>query len=220
MRIKIVVLLALLSLAACTGQTVIPQVNVQTPVGIKPTPGQYAVMIQSGGWALKTKADGWTCSAWTFDTDVNGPYETAMRDVLTRSLEKVTFVAETMTPEQLKAKGMTAQVIVYQGNADSKFSISQNFFSGTARSDLELTVTLAILDDKGLSYQQTTTGKGSGSKEIFTCNSIGEAVGVAAQDAIQDIVKDIVLYVRDGLRDRLVPASPATAGGISPTPQS
>ncbi len=217
MRRSAICIIALLSLAACTGQTVIPQINVQTPAGIKPTPGQYAAMIQSGGWALKTESEGLTCGAWSFDTDVNGPYESAMREVLTRSLEKVTFVNQALSPAELKAKGMTAQVVIHQGNADSKFSISQNFFSGTARSDLALTVTLAILDDKGLSYQHTTTGKGTGSKEIFTCNSIGDAVGTAAQDAIQNIVKDIILYVRDGLRERLIPAQPVAEMAV---PQS
>jgi hypothetical protein len=204
MIIRSLLVCSLLVLASCTGTAVVPPVTVDAPTGLSATPGNYAVTIQSGGWALTTKSAGHTCGAWKFDTDVNGSYETAIRDVLTRSLQKTNFVSDTYTPEKLKIEGMNAQVIVYQGNASSNFSVGQNLFSGTAMSQVELTVTLAIIDQNGLNYQQTISGTGSSNIEIFTCPKIGEAIGKAAQNAIRAVGKDIMLYVRDGLRERLL----------------
>src|SRR3546814_16464012 len=104
-----------------------------------------------------------------------------MRDVLTRSLEKTTFVTETLSPEDLKRDGYDAQIILYQGNAASDFSVATGLFTGFARSEVALTVTLAILDEKDLAYQQAIPGKGSGQRDVFTCNTNGEAIGKAAQ---------------------------------------
>ncbi len=204
MILRLLLACSLLVLANCTGTAVVPPVTVDTPAGISATPGNYAVTVQSGGWALTTKPVGFTCSAWTFDTDVNGAYESAIRDVLARSLQKTKFVSDTYTPEKLKIEGMNAQVIVYQGNASSNFSVGQNFFGGTAISQVELTVTLAILDENGLNYQQTISGSGSSNVEIFTCPKINEAIEKAAQNANRAVGKDIMLYVRDGLRERLL----------------
>ena len=196
---KLVVLCGLMLLGACTGQVQVPPVTVDTPTGIVRTPGQYAAMVQSGGWALKTDSQSWACSAWSFDTNINSVYSDAVRDALTRSLEKVTFVPNTLTPKELHDKGYQAQIVVYQGNAKAKFGVASGFFTGTANSEIDLTATLAILGPNGLKYQQSITGKGTGSHEVFTCNTIGTAVGAAAQDAVKEVVKDIVLYVRDGL---------------------
>lgn len=207
MFIRPLLLCVLLVLAACTGTAVVPPVTIDTPIGSSPTPGSYAVTVQSGGWALTTKPAGFTCGAWTFDTDVNGAYEAAIRDVLTRSLQKTTFVSDTYTSEKLKAEGMNAQVILYQGNASSKYSVGQNLFSGTAVSQVELSVILAIIDESGVNYQQTISVSGSSNVEIFTCPKIAEAIEKAAQNAIRAVGKDILLYVRDGLRERLLKAA-------------
>jgi hypothetical protein len=207
----ILILAAVLLVSACTGQAVVPPVSVDMPAGQKPVTGSYAATIQSGGWSLKTKSQAFSCGAWSFDTDVNSSYEGAMREVLTRSLEKVDFTAEILSPEQLKQKGYDAQIIIHQGNADSSFSVSPNFFSGSARADVTLSVILAIRDETGVAYQNTVSGKGSGSKDVFACPTIGEAVSAGAQDAIRTIVKDITLYLRDGLRDRQIAAKPLTS---------
>jgi hypothetical protein len=205
-----VALLAALLVSACTGQAVVPSVTVDTPIGLKPTPGNYAATVQSGGWDLQTKSQGMSCGAWTFDTNINPSYESAMQDVLKRSLEKVTFTSDILSPEQLKSQGYIAQVVIHQGNADSSFSISPNFFSGTVRGDITLSVILAIRDESGVAYQNTVTGRGLGSKDVFGCPAIGEAVGAAAQDAIQAIVKDIILNVRDGLNNRQLAGKPTS----------
>lgn len=199
-----------LVLSACTGQAVVPPVTVETPIGMRPTPGSYAATVQSGGWALETKSEALSCGAWTFDTDVNGPYENAMRDVLTRSLEKVTFTPDILTADQLRAQGYDAQVVIHQGSADASFGVTPGFFTASARGSVALSVILAIRDETGVAYQNTVTGKGTGTKEVFGCPSIGEAIGAGAQDAIQTIVTQIVLYMRDGLNSRQLAKRPGS----------
>lgn len=196
-------IVSLLLLGACSGQVAMQNVQVDAPQA-GPIPGHYAALVQSGGWQLKTEPSGWTCGAWHFNLDVNGPYEQAMRDTLAKSLEKVDFTGETYSPARLKEKGYDAQIVVYQGNANSTFGVNPGFFTGSANSEVELEVTLAVLDESGLTYQQTIKGKGTGKQDVFVCNTIGDAVGRAAQDAIKDVIKSSVLYVRDGLREKQV----------------
>ena len=191
-----------LILSACSGTVHVPPTNVTGLANFTPTPGRYAAMIQSGGWVLNTKPDGFVCGAWTFKTDINKVYEDAMREVLTRSLEKVDFVPTPVTPTQLAASGYDAFFAVQQGNADSKFGISQGFFSSTANSNIELASILAITDERGSYYQQTITGKGAGTSGVMFCPSIEEAIASAAQDAVRDIAKSSVLLIRDGLSSR------------------
>jgi hypothetical protein len=195
-------------LSACTAQAVVPPVSVDTPLGETPVAGNYAATVQTGGWALQTKSKAFSCGAWTFEADVNSPYEDALRNALARSLEKVDFTPEILSPDDLRRKGYNAQIVVHQGNADSSFLVSTRWFSTTARADIELSVILAIRDGTGLIYQNTATGKGSGSRSIFACPSIGQAVGASAQTAVRTIVRDIIVHLRDGLRDRRVATKP------------
>jgi hypothetical protein len=206
--LKKLALLSGLLLSACTGTAVVPTVTIDTPIGMKPMPGSYAATIQSGGWDLRTKNPGMGCSAWSFDTNINPSYEKAMRDVMTRSLEKVDFTANILSPSDLKAKGYTAQVIVQQGNADSDFTTVPSSFTFSARSDVSLSVIIAIRDENGVVYQDTVTGQGFAAKDLGACPSIGESVGAAAQDAVRSLVKDIVLRVRDGLNNRQLAGKP------------
>jgi hypothetical protein len=198
---------------------------------MEPVPGKYAAWVQSGGWKLDVKSSGYVCGAWSFDTDINTPYRSAMQEALTRGLQKVDFVDTTLSPEDLKKQGYDAQVILYQGNAKAQFGVSENLFSGTAGSGVELTSTMAVIRQQGLAYQVTISGQGSGGKDVFTCDRIGDAIGAAAASAIQDMGSKSVLYVRDALRSSaassptgMVPAAatviptngPAT--GAKPTP--
>jgi hypothetical protein len=195
-------------LSACTAQAVVPPVSVDTPLGEMPVAGNYVATVQTGGWALQTKSKAFSCGAWTFDTDVNSPYDDALRNALTRSLEKVDFTPQILSADDLRREGYNAQIVVHQGNADSSFLVSARWFSTTARADVELGVILAIRDGTGLIYQNTATGKGSGSRSIFACPSIGQAIGASAQTAVRTIVRDIIVHLRDGLRDRRVATKP------------
>jgi hypothetical protein len=139
----ILILGSAILLSACTAQAVVPPVSVDTPLGEAPVAGNYAATVQTGGWALQTKSKAFSCGAWTFDTDVNSSYEDALRNALTRSLEKVDFTPEILSPDDLRRKGYNAQIVVHQGNADSSFLVSTRWFSTTARADVELSVILA-----------------------------------------------------------------------------
>ncbi|MGB4101449.1 MAG: hypothetical protein WBK91_06040 [Alphaproteobacteria bacterium] len=199
---NILILCVALILTGCTSRLTIPPVNVQTPTGLTPIPGNFAATIQTGGWALKVDPQGMNCAIMSFNADINAPYESAMRDVLTKSVGKITFVPGALSPEQLQKNKYDAQITIYQGNADSKLVVVPALFSATANSDIVLTTTLAITDKTGLVYQYSPIGKGSGAVEVhLSCPAIGEAVAKAGQSAVQEIVQNTALYIREGLRD-------------------
>lgn len=190
------------ALAACAAQVAVPPVPAQPSGGIAPVPGRYAALVQSGGWRLQGGAKGAACSIWSFDTDLNGPYDVAMRDALGRALEKVDFVSETLTPQRLRELGYDAQVVLYQGGAKSDFNVRQQPFSATAQGDVSLSLTLAVIDQRGLAYQHNVTGKGGGQQAVFVCSRAAEAIGRAARDAIGSVVRDSIQYARAALLDR------------------
>lgn len=206
-------ILSALSLGACSGTVQVPPVRIDVPGHSQPVSGRYAVLVQSGGWSLETKPQGFVCSVWSFKTDANQAYETAMRDVLTRALEKVDFVPGAVSLQDLRARGYDAFIAIHQGNASSMFGIQQNFFSGTARSQVELSAILAISDDHGPYYQQTVTGKGLGMLDVMTCPSVDQSIARAASDAVAEVARTVVLYVRDGLRERQIDRAQERASG-------
>jgi hypothetical protein len=208
-----------LVLQGCHGKVNVPAVRIAAPMGMEPVPGRYAALVQSGGWKLDVKSNSYTCSAWSFDTDINASYRTAMQEALTQGLQKVDFIEETLTPEDLQKRGYAAQIVLYQGSATAQFGVSQNMFSGTAGSGVELTSTLALIGPKGLAYQATVTGQGSGGRDVFSCATIGEAIGVAAAGAIQDMGSKSVLYIRDAVRSSQAATTPEPAKTAAPLTQ-
>lgn len=202
---------AVAALSACTGTAEIAPVVVDAGQGLPRIAGSYAAQVQGGGWALKTEPGSFTCSAWSFDTDVNGPFEAAMRQALTDNLESVRFVGETLSADDIAAQGLDGQVIVYQGNATSDFGVQNNFFTGTAQASMTLETIVAIVTANGLSFQRTVSGGGRGAEEVFTCDTIGKAIGAAASEAIHEVVEDSILYIREGLRSAREAAAPPTS---------
>jgi len=190
------------ALAACAAQVAVPMAPAPLPGGVARVPGRYAALVQSGGWRLQGGAKGAACSIWSFEIDLNGPYDLAMRDALDRSLEQVDFVSETLTPQRLRELGYDAQVILYQGNAASDFHILQRGFTATALGEVRLASMLAVVDERGLAYQQGVTGKGGGQQGIVTCDRAADALGRAARDAIGSVVRDSIQYARAALLDR------------------
>lgn len=196
-----------LLLAACAGQVTVPPVDAVSGTNLNPIKGQYAAMVQSGGWNLKVEAEGLPCSAWTFDTDVNGSYVDAMQNALRQSVEKIDFTSDTFSPELLKEKGYDAQIVIYQGNAESKFNVVPHFLSATANSDIALALTVAITDKTGLVKQYSVDDRGTGTEEIppFSfrgCSPVNDAIAKAGQTVVQRLVEKTILLTRDGLRDR------------------
>lgn len=198
----VMALAAALLLGACTGTVVVPDTSFTLPEGMKPIEGHFAAQIQTGGWQLTTKSKGLMCGAWSFEGDLNGSYWRAMSNALNQGLQEVDFVPETLTPAEIAAKGYTAEIIVYQGNAQSNFAIQQGFFTNSAESGVELTVILAILRQDGLKYQQTITSRSRGEAEAWIgCEFVAEAVGGAASEAIGELTEKMLLYIRDALRN-------------------
>ena len=197
-----VLVLLLIGLAACSGTVKVHNFHVPSPTGLEPLSGKYAGLVQSGAWNLTTKPVGWTCSAWSYETDINAPYERAMKKLLQDSVEELVFVSETLTPEEMQAQGFDAQIFIYQTNASSTFSVATGFITATARSEVELSVVVAVTDKNGLSYQNTVTGKGHGSNMVFaTCNP-GDGMNQAVSSAMGDLGKLAALYIREGIRNR------------------
>jgi len=198
-------------LSACSGEGVVPPVD--TPLAVKPVPGNYVATVVSGRWTLKTESDAYTCGAWVFDTDVNPSYEQAMRTTLTRALERVTFTPEILSPEQLRAQGYDAQIVIGQGKASSTFAVAPYIFAGTARSDVDLSAILAVRNDGGEVSQRTVSARGHGAADISFCPKIGEAIGDGASDALRTIATQVALYVGKALgdRQRATAAAPAAA---------
>lgn len=194
-------------LAACTGQANVPPVTVPVAAD-KRVPGSYSAMVQGGGWALRTGSPGHVCGGWTFNTDINPAYERAMRDALTQALENVSFSTEILSPEQLKAQGFDAQIVVHQGNAESRFVLLQQLFSSTARSDVALVVIVAIRDERGFVSQEAVIGRGIGRTQVYTCPPIGEAIGTAAQGAVRSLVVDAIAKLQRSLSKRQLAAEP------------
>lgn len=199
--------LALL-LGACAGQVTVPPVNALSGTSMKPVKGRFAAVVQSGGWNLKVESRGHSCNAWTFDADVNNAYVKSMQDALQGSVEKIEFTPGTLTPQQLRQKGYDAQIVVYQGNAESNFTVTPHFFSATANSDIALALIVAITDQTGLVKQYSVDERGTGVEEIppFSfkgCSgAVNEAISKAGQAVVQKLVQKAILFTRDGLRDR------------------
>lgn len=197
MRTLVIAFAALIT-AACTSTAHVTAPRVEVPSGLEAVPGKYAVLLQSGGWKLKTTTESWTCSAYDFDTDVDTAYQQAMTDLLSRALEDVTFTPAALSSDELTEGGYDAQVVIHQGNASSEFTVAQRFFDGLAAARVELEVILAVNANDGTRYQHTVSGDGEGSVGVFTCPKIGEAIGEAGGQAIRDLGDRVILYIRDG----------------------
>ncbi len=194
--------LPLLLMAACTGQVVVPPVTTDFAAGGSPIAGSYAAVVQSGGWDLTTKTEGMGCGAWSFATHVDDSYADAMKATLTTVLQKVAFVPDALSPEQLQAQGYDGQVFLYQGNANASFGVRPGFLTVQVGSDVELTTLLAVVDTTGWRQQQSITGKGASLSPpamMLACSEIGPVIGTAAQGAILDLAKDAGLNLRNDL---------------------
>jgi len=195
----IVLLVALLS--GCAGTAIVPAVSVdrQTEHSI---PGNYVATIQTGNWALRTRSKGAVCGEWSFDADLDGPYEAAMRDALEHTLESVTFAPDILSQEQLRTGGYDAQLVIRQGKATSSFSGSEYILVRTVRSNVALAASVAIRAGNS-THQTSASGSGIGKKDVVLCGAIGDAIGAAAHDAIRRTIEDVLGQVRDGLENRI-----------------
>lgn len=200
-------------LAACTSN-----VKVATPA-IAPaefasqskTPGRYAVYIQTGGWQKEVKAQGWTCSGWSFPTDFESAYAPAARAAFSQSFADVRFVTATLKPDELAARHFDAQIIVYQGAMEANFGVNPGFFTSSMDANVSLEGIVAVTGPDGLQSQGTAKGRGTGLKDTaFTCDAVSPAISNAGAQAIEDFVVDAVNTSKVNVLE--MKAKAATAG--------
>lgn len=218
---KIVLLLLELavagSLAACAGVGRVPPVAIEPAAPRTSEPGKYAAIVQSREWVLSTASGPYDCGPLGVYVDANGSYQDAMRAVLSGTLQNVTFVSNTLTPEEMKNQGFDAQIVVSQGSADADL-VGLPLPGGTARSDVSLAVTVAVRDQHGAVAQKTVVGYGRGKGEGADCRQIVAAIGDAAQTAISTIARQSATYVAAALRDRRVARTASPAPQPAPPP--
>lgn len=194
---RILVFLAMLALGACTYASPVPKVSGASLANVgNQEPGHYAAWVQIGGWNLTTDMKGWTCSAHTYQADINPVWEAEMKEALTASVEKVDFVGAMLTPAEISAKGYSGFLVFSQSNAASQSTIAQHFFSSTAVSQTDLDAILIVLDGDGKSQQQALHGHGAAESSVFTCDKVEEAVANSAGVALQDLVKQAILTAK------------------------
>jgi len=209
---RIAILAAVLLLAACS-TTVIPPPTVEVPMtaGSGPAPGKYAVMLQTGGWDLRIKARHTECASSTFAVDLNDVYESAMKQVLGRSLQNVEFVSGPLTPVEMVSGGYDAFIAVHQTNATAAFDIRVMVMFWAGYSDASLSSIIAFGDRGGTFFQQQANGSGTGDVGIILwCPDIDKAVAQATKSALQSLVASADSAVQSGLQVlRKRPGAPA-----------
>jgi hypothetical protein len=146
---------------------------------------------------MNVVATGLTCSAHSFNADMNGPWESAMKEAFLSAVEKVNFTGAILKAPEISAGGYDASIVVTQFNATSKFGIAKEFFSASANSATNLQVVLVVTWPDGRSQQEVISGQGSssGSAGMF-CESIGNRVSESAANAIQDVVRQTIVTTK------------------------
>jgi hypothetical protein len=191
-----------LLLAACSDEAVVPPAEVETSPTMTPIPGNYAAAVVAGRWKLEASSDQIACSTWTVQADVDPSFRKTMQTALTRSLQRVTFVPEPLTPDQLEAQGFAAQIVIGQRKAESTFDVESTLLRGEVRSDVSLSALVAVQGADTTVHQQEVSARGHGVSETSYCSTISEATSAAAQDALSSIARQVVLYVQGDLNAR------------------
>lgn len=182
-------------LTSCTSKIQVHEIAVSTPTGLKKVAGNYAAYIQTGGWAMKSKARSWVESTWTFEIDLNPSYKKAMQQLLESSLEKVTFFDRILTKEELNEKEFTAQISILQGSAEAGFTVHEGFFTSAIETTIDLNAIVSSFGPSGLQFQKEYKASGKG------YNDNGEESSqIAAKNAIVQLTEIGALYIREGLR--------------------
>ena len=195
---KIIVCAALLagaSLAACSENVAVnaPQISPMDFASQDKTPGNYAVMVQSGAWKTEVKAQGWTCSGWTFPTDFETAYNQAAKSGVQQSFQNVTFTPVALKPAELRAQHFDAQIILYEGSITANFSVTPNLFTAGFNSDVAMTGIVAVIDPDGGVHQGNSRGAGTGASEtVMGCGAAVPAIQQAGSAAIRDYVLNAV----------------------------
>jgi hypothetical protein len=181
-------------LSACAQQGSAPPALVDTPADMKPAAGRYAVMLNSVQWTLKAKANMmWLCPSPDITVDASAAYEDAINDGLRRALKDVTLVSTVLTPDELKAQGFAAEVVVTKGKARTSFSVS------TGATDVVMSSTVTVRGPNGVIGQKTFSGQGRGKASVRMCTAVTDAIGASASDAVAAIARNSTVFVASTL---------------------
>ena len=198
--------------------------RIETPSGVKPIKGNYAAFVQSGGWNVKVKnlSLGFEIpQIINTEIDINTEYMSAVKNILEKGLEKVSFVGKTLHQSELISGGYDAQIIIYQGYAEARMENLNSIILNTFKTSVELKTIVAIVRQNKPTYQVEVYGKKSaicsmfdlcrhGSKEnvktdldinihniVFWVHD--KMIGNVASEAIEDLGSKLFLYIRDAL---------------------
>lgn len=185
-----------LTLGACSSN-----VTVQVP-NISPTefaseskvPGNYAVWVQTGGWQEKVEAKAHQCGAWSFPTDFDTAYKASAQTVFSENFQNIKFVDRTLTPDEITADHLDAEIIVYQGSLHSSFSADPHFWWGaTMSADANINGIVAVVGPDGLKHQGNVNGTGTGTMESGgSCEAAGGAIAQAGGNAVKNFLLSAV----------------------------
>tara|TARA_X000000950_G_C13814088_1_gene618956 strand:- start:187 stop:810 length:624 start_codon:yes stop_codon:yes gene_type:complete len=197
---SIIYILLFIILSSCASKVEInPTANVSTPTGLKKIKGKYAGYVQTGGWQLESKADGWNCSAWTFDVDVNQVFSNSMIQLLNNSFEDIKIYSNVLSKEELKKNNYIAQVSILQSNANASFIATAGFFTNKIESKVFLNTIVSALGSSGLQFQNNLDSNGIGMNSSWGCDA-AEGTQIAVEQAVSKITELGALYIREGVR--------------------
>ena len=197
---SIIYILSFIILSSCASKVEInPTANVSTPTGLKKIKGKYAGYVQTGGWQLESKADGWNCSAWTFDVDVNQVFSNSMIQLLNNSFEDIKIYSNVLSKERLKKNNYIAQVSILQSNANASFIATPGFFTNKIESKVFLNTIVSALGSSGLQFQNNLDSNGIGMNSSWGCDA-AEGTQIAVEQAVSKITELGALYIREGVR--------------------
>ncbi len=209
------VALALLTAACSKDVTVAAPTIAATDLGSSSkTPGKYAVWIQTGGWNTEVKAAGYTCSAWTFPMALEGGYSSAAQSAFSQSFANVQFVTDTLKPADMKAQGIDAEIIVYQGGLSANFTPVTGFWTASLSASLGIDGTVAVVGPNGLASQGTAKGIANGGSQdsmFASCGDAAEAIAVAGQIALKNFIIDAVNQAKLNVLEMRLKAQTAAA---------
>ncbi|MBV2187316.1 MAG: hypothetical protein KUL88_22585 [Rhizobium sp.] len=215
MRLLPVALAAAL-LAGCQSKVTIdtPSISSSEFASSAKVPGRYAVMIQSGAWKKEVTTEGLTCGAWSFPTDFESAYASAVHDAFEMSFESVSFVPVALKPDEVRQQKFDGQIVVYEGGIKTVYGIREHLFSADAVSEVKMDGIVAVIGPEGLAGQASPQGAGVATVGIFTCSDGSKAVSEAGAKAVRDFVlhavdaaKANVIQMRSKAQAQATPAS-------------
>lgn len=204
MKLGAALLGALFFASACSHQAQIPVVDgaaLAQQIGAK-QPGRYAVVLQTGGWALTAENQAFACSLNSFNVDVNPIWEKTAKEAVAGAVRRADFVTSLKSAEELKEQGYDAIVILTQSHARSEMAILPKLIRSEAISETALDLVMVVNWPDGSTIQEALTGQGRMTKYVFGCDEAADVVGQSASRAIRELAKQMIVTLKLHLAQR------------------